>query len=118
MRFLLTEEDQDFFLKNLIYDSECSPETKEMVEGCKYFYFKIIGNSYFLAKDIKRQTVRNKLASNYLSKVFSLTEETNFYLEEFDSRFVDFFLQNYSSSKNSLDTDLYEIHDSYLSKYE
>ena len=118
MRYILTQENQEIFLRKFFYEADCPIEIIEMVEGCKYFYFKIFGNSYFLAKDLKRQTVRNKPSEDYLNAVFKLIEESDFHLQEFDSDFVNFFLQSYSSPQNSLDTDLYEIYNSYLSRYE
>ncbi|RZK25755.1 MAG: hypothetical protein EOO43_04675, partial [Flavobacterium sp.] len=93
MRYVLNSIRQYHFLNKILFDKDCDEDDMpDLVEGCRYSYFEVHGNCYFLTRSILRDFKEGGLPPNYISSVFQISLESNFFLEEINADFIDHLL--------------------------
>lgn len=119
MKYVLQILTQDIFLE-FILNSTISDEIEinELIEGCKYYYHEVHGNTYFLTKTNETKIRRNALSKDYIERVYALIEDHNFILEELEADFIDYMIFNYQDKTSTLDEDIFNSQNAYLTRYE
>lgn len=119
MNYVLDKEKQEEFIKMLISEAKYDDSImNEYLDGCKYYYHKIYGNTYFLSKSHETEIRKEANVEAYISEVYRMVDECNFELEEICADFIDYILQSPSNSDLTLDENLVAVHTNYISRYE
>ncbi|WP_164974098.1 hypothetical protein [Filimonas effusa] len=119
MKYVLSKNNQEIFLNSVLGQTLCDDkEISELVEGCKYFYHEVHGNSYFLSKSNETNIRKNGVSKQFITSVFSLANESNFAIEEMTVDFIEFLISQPSNAEVSLDEEIHSVHQNYLERYE
>ena len=119
MKYVLHLGNQEIFLEALLKNTNTDEtDLNEMLEGCKYFYHTIYGNSYFLSKSNETRLRKTKIEESEVSGIYDLTARYDFSLEELSAEFIEFMLRGHSLAEQSLDDNIVLLHNAFVSRYE
>lgn len=115
--YVLERQNLDKFIEySFTNQPSDNPELNLIVENSESYICEAHSNCYFLAKNIHQKVNKGMDLSSYISRVYNIMNEKNFFLEEIDSKFVNYILRHESNTEIELDMHLSELHEDYLNK--